>query len=90
MGFSKSHSDHTLFMRYKEGIIMGVLVYVDDNLVVSNSDVMIRSFVEGLQNHFKLRDLGPAKYFLGLEIARSSKGISVCQRKYILELLDMT
>ena len=68
-------------MRYKDGVIMEVLVYVDDILVVSNDDSMIKKFIGGLQSHFKLRDLGPAKYFLGLEIARSSKGISVCQRK---------
>lgn len=30
------------------------------------------------------------KYFLGLEIARSKQGITICQRKYILELLEET
>ena len=48
LGFQISNSDHTLFMRYKESVIMGVLVYVDDILVVSNSDEMIRRFIEGL------------------------------------------
>lgn len=46
--------------------------------------------ISQLNNHFKLRNLGSLQYFLGLEIARSSKGISICQRKYVLELLTDT
>nr|XP_023882013.1 uncharacterized protein LOC111994375 [Quercus suber] len=41
-----------------------------------------------LDDKFKLKDLGYLKYFLGLEVARSIKGIALCQRKYTLELLN--
>ena len=41
-----------------------------------------------LNSRFKLKDLGDVKYFLGLEIAKSSAGICVSQRKYFLYLLS--
>ena len=37
-----------------------------------------------------MKDLGKLQYFLGMEIARSREGISVSQRKYVLDLLKET
>ena len=88
LGFQQSNSDHTLFIRNIKGIYTAVLVYVDDIIIASNDDGDVGQLKSDLSNAFKLRDLGPLKYFLGLEIARSSKRISVCQRKYTLGLLE--
>ncbi|RVX09037.1 Retrovirus-related Pol polyprotein from transposon TNT 1-94 [Vitis vinifera] len=43
-----------------------------------------------LSEEFEVKDLGNLKYFLGMEVARSRKGIVVSQRKYILDLLKET
>ncbi|XP_039012794.1 uncharacterized protein LOC120142110 [Hibiscus syriacus] len=43
-----------------------------------------------LQQHFKLKVLGPLCYFLGFEVARNKDGISLSQRKYGIQLLDDT
>lgn len=40
-----------------------------------------------LDNTFKIKNLGALKYFRGLEASQSSSGISICQRKYCLDLL---
>jgi hypothetical protein len=48
----------------------------------------IYDFMVILNDKFQLKDLGPLKNFLGLEIARSTEGIYVCQRKFALEILE--
>lgn len=67
---------------------MALLVYVDDVILVGNnlSDILpVKTFLNDI---FKIKYLGILKYFLGLEIAHSVKGINVFQREYILELLN--
>jgi hypothetical protein len=37
-----------------------------------------------------VKDLGQLKYFLGIEVARSARGIVLTQHKYVLDLLNET
>ena len=41
-----------------------------------------------LDQKFKIKDLGDLMFFLDLEMARSEKGVVLCQRKYALEVLE--
>ena len=66
------------------------MIYVDDILIASNDVDAVNAFKKFLDNNFKLKDLGTLKYFLGLEVARTSKGLSLCQRKFTLDLLSDT
>ncbi|XP_031254798.1 uncharacterized protein LOC116112821 [Pistacia vera] len=65
-----------------------LLVYVDDIVVASDSLPCIESLKNFLNTCFKVKDLGPLRYFLGLEVARSTKGIHLCQRKYTPNILS--
>jgi hypothetical protein len=87
-GFTQSKSDYSLFTKTQDFAFLALLVYVDDIVIASNDPKAISNLTSYLNSAFQLKDLGPLKFFLGLEIAHSSKGISVSQRKYALEILD--
>uniref|UniRef100_A0A2N9GYQ8 Reverse transcriptase Ty1/copia-type domain-containing protein n=1 Tax=Fagus sylvatica TaxID=28930 RepID=A0A2N9GYQ8_FAGSY len=89
-GFIQPKCDYSLFTKTVGHAFLALLVYVDDILIGSNDAVSVTRLTTFLDYHFKLKDLGPAKYFLGLELARSAKGISLCQRKYTLDILQDT
>ncbi|KAG6433752.1 hypothetical protein SASPL_105368 [Salvia splendens] len=69
------------------GQLFGVVIYVDDILVASSEDSLISAFKDFLGNHFKFKDLGNPKYFLGIEIARNSTGLFISQHKYAMDLV---
>jgi len=50
---------------------MALLLYVDDLILTGNSSVACSKFKEYLNSCFHIKDLGPLKYFLGIEVARS-------------------
>ncbi|KAL5573167.1 hypothetical protein UlMin_022764 [Ulmus minor] len=67
---------------------IALMVYVDDIIIASNYDLGVVELKKTVDAKFKLKDLGPLRFFLGLEIARSSKGITVSQQPYTLQLLQ--
>lgn len=67
---------------------VAILVYVDDIIVAGPSPTRLHQIQQKLQSMFKLKILGSLGYFLGLEIAKATDGISLSQRKYTLSLLS--
>ena len=85
-GFYQSPLDHSLFLYTKGNVFLALLVYVDDLVLTSNNTNNCKEFKEYLQRRFTLKDLGPLEYFPRIEVARSLKGLFLCQRKYTLDL----
>ncbi|RVW96855.1 Retrovirus-related Pol polyprotein from transposon TNT 1-94 [Vitis vinifera] len=91
LGYKQGQADHTLFVKKSHAGKMAILiVYVDDIILFGNDMEELQNLKTYLSEEFEVKDLGNLKYFLGMEVARSRKGIVVSQRKYILDLLKET
>ncbi|KAL0399301.1 UNVERIFIED_CONTAM: Retrovirus-related Pol polyprotein from transposon RE2 [Sesamum radiatum] len=84
--FLHGHLDEEIFMTAREGYDVP-LVYVDDVLIMAPSEDFIAEIKTYLDGLFTIKDLGMARYFLGLQIARSALGTSVTQSKYISDII---
>ena len=86
-GYQQSKADYSLFTLTVKDSITLILVYVDDLLITGSCEVQIGQLKSLLCEQFHMKDIGPASYFLGLEIAKTADGLFVSQRKYIQDLL---
>lgn len=84
------HNPNVIILYFTKVIansFLTLLAYVYDVIVASNDLLGVQDIMNILHNEFKIKDLGELKYFLGLEVAQASKGISTFQRHYALEVL---
>ena len=90
-GYTQRQSDHTLLVKFSTGRKIAILiVYADDTILTGDYDEEEVSLKNLLAKEFEIKDLGDLKYFLGMEVAWSKKGICISQRKCILDLLEET
>ena len=87
-GLRRSAFDHSVFfMSSASGCIL-LVVYADDIVITGSDKDGIEKLKTFLGTRFQTKDLGPLKYFLGIEVSRSQKGICLSQRKYCLDILN--
>lgn len=89
-GFKQAQSDHTLFVHTSGNAVTVLIVYVDDIILTGNCSVKISDVKVYLATEFEVKDLGPLRYFLGMEVGRTKSGMIISQRKYVLDLLQET
>ncbi|KAD4385513.1 hypothetical protein E3N88_25681 [Mikania micrantha] len=87
LGFKQSKADHSLFIYKNNDIFEAALIYVDDVIIIGNNMRHIQQTKSHLDTKFSIKDIGYLKYFLGIEVARTSEGLVLSQRKYTLDIL---
>ena len=89
-GFVSTVSDPTVMQKRTPHGCVILAVYVDDIIIIGSDDAEVAATKAYLAQHFVTRDLSPPRYFLGLEIAYRQGQMSICQWKYVLDLLEET
>ena len=86
-----STTDHSVFYYHNSSRqCIYLVVYVDDIIITGSDQDGIQKLKQHLFTQFQIKDLGKLKYFLGIEIAQSSSGVILSQRKYALDILEET
>ncbi|CAM8997858.1 unnamed protein product [Rhodiola kirilowii] len=86
LGFFRSKYGTSLYLkRPKSGLILYLLMYVDDILIISNFESEIAKIKKQLSSNFDMRDIGIAKRILGINIVRDrpKKKMYLSQAEYI-------
>nr|GFA09093.1 retrovirus-related Pol polyprotein from transposon TNT 1-94 [Tanacetum cinerariifolium] len=81
------NSDPTLFITKHRGDILLVQIYVDDIIFGSTNPNLSKRFEKLMHSKFEMSMMGELKFFLGIQIHQSPRGIFINQAKYAQEIL---
>jgi Reverse transcriptase (RNA-dependent DNA polymerase) len=90
LGFVASLADASLFVKTQDdNNDVYLMVYVDDILITSKNVTTVQAVKKELGDIFNVRDLGEAKFFLGMEIVRDQEQgiVKLSQERAIVNLL---
>jgi len=60
--------DHCVYVKKTTKAIMFLTLYIDDILLAGNNMEMIQTTKQWLSSVFEMKDMGEARYVLGVEI----------------------
>ena len=71
LGFTQCDADYSIFIHSgQDGHFCIIALYVDDLMILSNDILTLDHHKCKLMGIFKMKDLGPIHWFLGLEITQ--------------------
>lgn len=81
-GYKHSENNYSLFCKQDKTSAVFLAVYVDVILLTGNYAEEITSLKVFLDTNFKIKDLGYAHLFLGIDILNTKQGLLLTQRIY--------
>ena len=79
-----SKVDYSMYVKKTDAGLVIIVIYVDDLIITRDDKVQIVNVKKVLGAEFDMKDLGELMHFLAIEVIRTSQGIWLLQRKYVL------
>ncbi|PIL24549.1 hypothetical protein GSI_13399 [Ganoderma sinense ZZ0214-1] len=89
LGFEQLTCKHSVWVYLCDGVRLIIPVFVDDITIAGKDKAVIQRVKDNLRKHFKLQDLGPTSWLLGVQIKHdhSKCSLSISQRQYALDIV---
>uniref|UniRef100_A0AAV1UC16 Reverse transcriptase Ty1/copia-type domain-containing protein n=1 Tax=Peronospora matthiolae TaxID=2874970 RepID=A0AAV1UC16_9STRA len=84
-GFKSCGADQCVYAKRSKSNFIYVCLYVDDMIIAAKTSDEISDVKDALKNAFKMKELGPAKFILGMEIDHDMTAgtLMIKQTRYI-------
>jgi hypothetical protein len=93
MDLWQSPHEATIYRRGIRGNTLLVGVYINDLVITSTKDAEMTTFKEEMKGTFRMSNLGPLSFYLGIEVHQGDSGIMLRQTAYakrVVELAGLT
>nr|GEZ14654.1 retrotransposon protein, putative, Ty1-copia subclass [Tanacetum cinerariifolium] len=87
-GFKINECDKCVYVKDTSSEYVILCLYVDDMLIVSSNDKMIKSTKDMLKSKFDMKDMGLADVILGIKIIRTQNRLVLSQAHYVDKILN--
>jgi hypothetical protein len=89
-GLRPSTADSCVYVRIDSRGTLIVVVYVDDLTIAGSNRAIVDEFKNFISESFKMKDLGPMRWMLGMEIIRDreKKTLEISQKAYLKSVLE--
>ena len=86
--FEQSLVDPCVYTRIKDESKVTIIVWVDDIIVAANNTQSLVEMKSSLSQRFKMKDVGPLSWYLGIQFKCGDDCIEMNQSKYMENILN--
>lgn len=88
-GLKATKADPCVYTKRSQGDTLVILIWVDDIIIAGSNKRVVADFKAAISRRFKMKDLGPLEWILGVKIRRDRprRRLEISQTAYIEQML---